>query len=138
MRITPFLLLATFILSSCRNSPANPDLQNENEVRKALANKWQSAYIETMGNRGKVPDTQVQVITIREDGTFSAGAKNGMIMQNGKWTYDPKKQMIYMGVGDEKGPSKINKLTDKELIITGYILSNGQIMDSIVMTYNKL
>ena len=135
MKLLPFLSLL-LIYSSCKN--ANPDLQNEKEVRKALANKWQSAYIETMGNRGKVPDAQIEVITINENGTFSAGAKDGIVKQNGKWNYDPKKQMIYMGVGDQQGPSKINKLTDKELIITGYILSNDKIMDSIVMTYNKL
>jgi hypothetical protein len=136
MRVLSFLFILVFIQSSCNNSHIN--LQNEKEVRKAISGKWQSTYIETMGNRGKVPDAQIQVVSFNENGTFSAGAKDGMIKHNGKWNYDRNSHILYMGEGDEKGPAKILKLTDKELIDAEYIIMNDKIVDSIVMTYNKL
>jgi hypothetical protein len=58
--------------------------------------------------------------------------------QIGEWSYDPKSQILYMGTGKEKGPGRIEKLTEKEFILVGYILSDDIIKDSIVFTYKKI
>jgi hypothetical protein len=133
-----FLLSTLFVYAACTNSSGTIDLQNEKEVRNALTDKWEAEYMETRGSRIKIPESQVTQIDLQESGTYTVGVKEGIIKQNGEWGYNSKSHMLNMGKGSENWSLRILKLTGKELILSGYMTSNGVIMDSIVQTYKRL
>jgi hypothetical protein len=138
MKVISFLFLVLFLCSSCKNSSANIELQNENEVRMALSSRWETTYMETTGSRTKVPEEQVSDIVFNKNGTYSSGVKNGVITNKGEWNYEPKTQMLYIDTGKEKGPERILKLTRTELIMAEFLLLNEKIVDSVVVTYKKI
>src|SRR5687768_8406547 len=138
MRVLSFLFLVSFIYTSCKASSANVKLDNMTEVRKALSKEWEVVYMENIGSRVKVPEEQVTNILFNKNGTYTSRVKNGVITQNGEWNYDSRSQILYMGMGKEKGPARVVKLTTNELILVQYLLLNDKIADSIVMTYKKL
>ena len=137
MKTGPILLLAVLFYASCKNSNANIELQNDKKVRKALANKWEAKYMETTRARVKVPEEQAPTIAFDENGTFSYGVKNGAIVNKGKWDFDANTHMLHMSIGKDKGPSRVLKLSGKELILVEYMSINDEILDSTVMTYEK-
>jgi hypothetical protein len=138
--LSRFIVLSViwFLQISCTWSSAGTDLSNEKEVRNALASKWESTFMETRGTRNKIPENMVTHFIINGDGTYTSGVKDGVLKQSGKWSYDPKMQMLAISVENESGPMRIIKLTNEELISAEYMSSNDVIIDSTFVTYKKL
>ena len=127
-----------FAFTACNHSSTNIDLQNEKEVRSALATRWEVEYMETRGNRIKVPESMVTHLALNDNGTFTTGVKNGVIKQEGKWIYDAQTQMLIMSRGTDKSATRILKLTSRELISSEYLTLNDEIMDSTILTYKRV
>ena len=140
MRLRRFypLLIILFVYSACSAPSANIDLQNEKDVRNALATTWETAYMENRVGRSKVPESMVMHVVFNENGTYTTGVKSGVIKQSGEWSYNPKTQMLNIGRENVNSSSRIIKLTRNELISSEYTTSNDVIMDSTVITYKRL
>jgi hypothetical protein len=132
------LFIILFVSTACVHSSASIDLQDEKEVRTAVAATWEAEYLETRGDRNKMPEDMITQVTFIENGTYTVGIKNDEIKQAGKWGYDPKTHMLNFSKENENGSSRILKLTEKELIISAYRPSNMVVFDSTVVTYKKL
>jgi hypothetical protein len=138
MRIFIFATLISFATISCNESTGPIDLGNEAKVREALAHKWESEYREMIGSRSKIPESQVAHIQYNSDGTYSAGIKNGVLKSKGKWSYEPKEQLIKRHTENGEYSSRILKLTSSELVLAEYTLMNDEVVDSLLTSFRKL
>ena len=93
--------------------------------------------METAGSREKVPEETAIAISFDNNGTYSSAVKKGIIKQKGKWTYDPHLHTLNIYGGEGKAASRILKLNPDELVLSEYTTINGEIKDSIVVTYKK-
>lgn len=137
MRQLSAFFLAAFIFS-CKGSSSTISLDREREVRSALAGKWESTYLETSASRMEVPKEMVTVINYEANGTYDARKKGGMIANTGNWSYNPKTHQLNNSSKGAAFSQRIVSLTDKELVITNYTVSNDQVVDSTIETYKKL
>ena len=138
MRLFFFAIFISFTTISCNQSSGTIDLGNEAAVRKALAHKWESEYMETIGSRSKIPESQVAHIQYHTDGSYIVGIKNGVIRSKGKWSYEPKEQFIRKHTENGEYSSRILKLTSSELVLAEYTLMNDEVVDSLVTSFRKL
>lgn len=93
--------------------------------------------METVASRKKIPQSQASSVIFYEDGTYSSGFKEGVIVNKGRWDYDPQTHMLLISSGTNQASSRVLKLTADELILAEYTLMNNEIMDSIVVTYRR-
>jgi len=135
-RLSAFFFVACIF--SYKGSSSSIGLEDEKEVRSALTGKWESTYLETSAGRMEVPKEMVAVITYEANGTYDARNRGGVIANTGNWSYNPKTHQLNNSAKGGAFNQRIVSLTDKELVITNYIFSNDQIVDSTIETYKKL
>ena len=137
-RLLIFLVIIQFVHTGCKQSSDPINLQNEEEARHALAHTWETEYMETGSIRNKVPENMVAHFILNKNGTYISGVKNGVIKEEGRWSYDAKTKMLNISSVNGNSSSRILKLTGKELISSSYMTMDGEIIDSTIVTYKKL
>lgn len=124
MRRISLTLLTLFTFLSFKSFGQNQDSsRTEQETRAMLCQKWKTTFIEVDGKQAPVPEAQADLLFVTNDGSYTLHSERFKEMQ-GKWTYDHKTRALFLG--EEKGNSKILKLTPEELVIKGEWMMNGE------------
>ena len=115
LKLLKFLVIISFVPTACKHSSDHINLQDEKEVSNALATTWEAEFMETGSSRNKVPDNLVTQITLKKNGTYMVGVKNGVIKHEGRWSYDGKTNMMNFSTGNGNNSTRILALTGKTL-----------------------
>jgi transcription antitermination factor NusG len=137
MRIVSISFLLVVLFTSCQNGAAAIDLNNEQQVREALAQTWEATHMETRGSRIKVPEENIDHVTFHNNGRYTTKLKDGVIEQTGNLSYDSKTKLLNLTQVENSGVERLHKLTANEMIVAGYLVLNDEIVDSTIMTYKK-